>query len=144
VLLSSPARTRTEHKILLQPNFIAYWWSRQRTSEKGCLYTPWCGVSTPDWSLTHDLIDAPRGGLRLGANTLFAHAHIACSLFKWHKALRKPAPSYDGKCYRGSPHSATCFWSWCFIIAVVTLTKTFCHQIFFLIYLFILLYVSTL
>ena len=37
---------------------------------------------------------------------------ITCSLVRWHKALRKLAPSCDGKCYRGSPHvcSPVCFW----------------------------------
>ena len=28
----------------------------QEPQKRGCLYTPWCGVSTPEWLLTHDLI----------------------------------------------------------------------------------------
>ena len=102
-LLSSSARTRMEHRILLQPNFIAYWWGRQRASERRCLYTPWHGVSTPDWSLTHDLIDTPQVGLWLGAHYSCTCAH-GLFFFRWHKTLWKPAPSSDGKCYRSSPH----------------------------------------
>jgi hypothetical protein len=33
----------------------------QEPQKRGCLYTPWCGLSTPEWLLTHNLIYMPRG-----------------------------------------------------------------------------------
>lgn len=41
-----------------------------------------------DW-LLHPRSPKPQGGLvTFGGLLLLAHAHIACSLFRWHKALR--------------------------------------------------------
>ena len=47
-------------------------------------------------------LTCPGVGYDLACITL-AYAQTACSLFRWHEALQKLAPSSDGKCYRSSP-----------------------------------------
>ena len=69
----SPARTHVDNRILLQQCFImlaSAWRGRPRAPKRHCLYTPQCGMSTPDWLLSHDLIDMPQDRLWLGKNTL--------------------------------------------------------------------------
>jgi hypothetical protein len=77
----------------------------QEPQKRGCLYTPWCGVSTPEWLLTHDLIYMPRGWASDLVRFYSLHMRTQLDLcLGGIKALWKPAPSYDGKCYCGSPH----------------------------------------
>jgi hypothetical protein len=98
VPLSSHQQERIRNtRILLQQNVYCILKRKNRSPRKAMH-----GVSMPDWSLTHDVIDTPQGGLWLGTNTLL---HMRTQLVEL--AQRKLEPSCNGECYRGSPHSVT-------------------------------------